>query len=293
MRWFGWFRKKQNPQKYIKKKNCKIGLALGGGAARGVALIGVLSAFDELGIEFDYVAGTSVGSFVGALYAAGFSWEDMQNELKVLKEKDIRSNKFFFMPSNTKTFEQTVQKLLGGDLVFSELQKRFVAVSVNLKTGNEVRISSGSVAKAVTASSAVPGVFKPVVWADKNLVDGGLVNSIPCDVVREMGVDYVIAVDVNKTRGGGTDSLKTLGILNSAIGIMLKSNATKNLDQADYILYPELKNYRSTKLKNLDEMIAEGRDCVLRNSEQILKILNDKPKKKGKKWQISSDIEVI
>lgn len=294
MKWFGWFRKKQNSnKKYIKRKNVKIGLALGGGAARGIALIGVLRAFEEIGIDFDCVAGTSVGSFVGALYCYGYNSYDLENELKKLKERDIRNSKLFFMPSNTKTFEETLKKFLGGDKVFSELNKKFAAVSVNLKTGNEVRISSGSVSKAVVASCAIPGVFKPVVWEDKNLVDGGLINSIPCDVVRDMGVDYVIAVDVNRTRGEGTSSLKTLGVLNSAIGIMLKSNATKNLDRADYILYPELKNYRSSKIENINEMIEEGKDCVYRNLDIILKILNSKPMKKGKKWIKSLDIEYV
>lgn len=293
MRWFGWFRKKPNYSKYKRRSGVRLGLALGGGATRGIALIGVLRAFEELGIEFDAIAGTSVGSFVGALYADGWTSQDLENGLKNLSSKDIKNNKFFIMPSDTKTFHETIVRLFRSDKTFGELKKKFIAVSVNLKTGNEVNITSGSVARAITASSAVPGVFKPVVWGDKHLVDGGLVNSIPCDVVRRMGVDFVIAVDVNRTRGEGTETLKTLGVLGSVVGIMLKSNATQNLHHADYIIYPELKEFKNTKFDRADKMIAEGYDSVMRNSQEIIKILHSKPKKKESLWSLPHIVEKI
>jgi len=293
MKLFGIFNKKSNNTKFKRRKNIKIGLALGGGATRGIALIGVFRAFEELGIDFDFIAGTSVGSLFGALYADGWTSSEMEKMLSMVSEKDIRSSKFFFMPSETNTFYETIIRMLGSDKSFGELKKKFIAVAVNLKSGNEVDITTGSVARAITASSAVPGVFKPVVWDDKNLVDGGLVNSVPCDVARKMGSDFVIGVDVNRTRGDGTDSLKTLGILGSVVGIMLKSNATQNLHHADYIISPDLKRFKNTKFDGASEMIKEGYDSVMRSAEDILKILNGKQKKKENLWKTPNIVEKI
>lgn len=276
----GWFSKNKE-LKFKRRRKFKYGLVLSGGAGRGIGHIGVIKAFESLGVEFDIIVGTSAGSVVGALYAYGKTSVDMEAELSKLKISDIRGSKKFFLPSSTKTLEETVNRILGGEKVFSELKKPFVAVATNIKTGKEVRLGSGSVAKAVSASCAVPGYFKPVVWEDKVLVDGGLVNTVPVDVCRELGADYVIAVDVNETRGGGTDKIKLTNILSSTIGIMLKKNAVSYLHLADYCIFPKLKDFKSTKLENADAMIIEGEKAVLENKDVILKILNKKPKIKG------------
>ncbi len=288
---FSFFKKKE--LKFKKRKGVKIGLALSGGAGRGIGHIGVIKAFEKLGIDFDIVAGTSAGSFVGAMYAYGWTGDMMEDTLKTLKTKDIKSGKFKFMPSDTATLVNTIDKIMGGQKVFSDLKKPFVAVATNLKTGREVWIESGSVSKAVASSCAVPGAFKPVVWEDKLLCDGGLVNSLPVNVCREMGADYVIAVDVNFTRGDGKEEIKGIGdIINSTIGIMLKSNAKSYLDLADYLLTPNLTRFKSTALDGAPEMIAEGESVVIEAKDEIIKILNAKPKKRGEIWQ-KADIEHI
>lgn len=278
--------------KFKRRKNVKIGLALSGGATRGIGHIGVIKAFEELGIEFDVIAGTSAGSFVGALYAYGWTSADMISALKTLKAKDIKSGKIKFLPSSTETMIDTIDRLMGGQKVFSDLKKRYVAVGTNLKTGKEVWIESGSVAKAVACSCAVPGAFKPVVWDDKIICDGGLVNSVPINVCKEMGADYVIAVDVNITRGEGKEINGIGDVLSSTIGIMLKSNAKKHLDFADYILAPSLSRFKSTALENADEMIAEGERVVMEAKDEIIRVLNAKPKKRKEKWT-NGDIEHI
>lgn len=274
-----WFRRKTEAV-FKRRKKYKYGLVLSGGAGRGIGHIGVIKAFESLGVEFDIVVGTSAGSVVGALYASGKNSEQMIEELKKLKISDIRGSKKFFLPSSTKALEETVNRVLGGEKVFSELHKPFVAVATNVKTGKEVRLGSGSVARAVASSCAVPGYFKPVVWEDKLLVDGGLVNTVPVDVCVEMGADYVIAVDVNETRGTGTESNKFTSVLSSTIGIMLRKNAVSHLPLADYCIFPNLKDFKSTKLEAVDEMIYEGEKAVLESKEQIIKVLNKKPKKK-------------
>lgn len=275
-----WFNRKKE-LKYKKRKRTKIGLVLSGGAGRGVGHIGVIKAFECMGVEFDIVVGTSAGSVVGALYAYGYNSAQMTEVLNKIKISDIRGSKKFFFPSSTSALEETINRVLGGNKVFSDLKKPFVAVATNIKTGNEVRLGSGSVAKAVASSCAVPGYFKPVIWDDKVLVDGGLVNSVPIDVAKELGADYVIAVDVNATRGGGTEKLKITSILSSTIGIMLKKNAVSHLELADVCVFPNLKEFKSTKLDGIAEMIAEGERAVLEKREEIIKILNKKPKKKG------------
>lgn len=284
--------KKKKGIKFKRRKNVKIGLALSGGATRGIGHIGVIKAFESLGVEFDVIAGTSAGSFVGALYANGWSSSDMIEALKTLKAKDIKSGKIKFLPSSTDTMIETIDRLMGGQKVFSDLKKRFIAVGTNLKTGKEVWIESGSVSKAVASSCAVPGAFKPVQWDDKILCDGGLVNSVPINVCRDMGADYVIAVDVNKTRGDGREINGIGDILNATVGIMLKSNATSYLDMADYVLAPQLSKFKSTALENAEEMIAEGERVVIEAKEEIIKILNAKPKKRKCEW-IKTEIEHI
>lgn len=274
------FRKKDKELKYKKRRKTKIALVLSGGAGRGIGHIGAIKAFEQMGVEFDMVVGTSAGSAIGACLACGMTANEMEQAVSQLKISDIKGNRPFFMPANTKALEETVNKIMGGEKVFSELKMPFVAVATNLKTGKEVRIGSGSVGKAVSASCAVPAYFKPVIWEDKVLVDGGLVNSVPIDVARSMGADYVIAVDVNATRGDGTERIKFGSIISSTIGIMLKKNAKSYLDYADYCIFPNLKDFKSTKLNNFKEMIAEGEKATLDHKTEIINILNKRPKKK-------------
>lgn len=277
----GWFKRTKKELKYKKRRHTKIALVLSGGAGRGIGHIGAIKAFEKLGIMFDIVVGTSAGSAVGAMYAYGLNANQMEQVVMGLRASDIKGNKPFFMPTTTKSLEETVSKVMGGEKVFSELKIPFVAVATNLKTGKEVRITSGSVSKAVASSCAVPAYFKPVEWEDKVLVDGGLVNSVPIDVAKEMGADYVIAIDVNGTRGEGTEKFKLFNIISSTIGIMLKKNAKSYLELADYCVFPNLKKFKSTKLDNYQEMITEGERATMEHAQEIIEILNKKPKKKG------------
>lgn len=278
------FKKKtlDNDGKVIKRKGLKIGIAFGGGGARGVGHIGVIKALEELGIKADYVAGTSVGSMVGALYAAGYSSSQMIEELKKLRPKDIRDSKVIWKPSNSENIEQVLKNIFGKDLVFSELEIPLTIVAVDMKTGEEVDIKSGSVAKASSGSCAVPGVFSPVVYEDMHLVDGGLHNTVPADVVRFMGADKVIAIEVNRTRGQGTDSLKTLDVLKTSLGIMMQANVSPKLEYADIVIKPNLESYSSSKIGDIDSMIQEGYDMAMSHRDELIALSTNKPKKKVK-----------
>ncbi len=263
----------------------KIGVAFGGGGARGVGHIGVIKAIEEHGIKADYGAGTSVGSMIGALYCSGLSYNDMIEHLKKLKAKDIRDSKLIWKPSNSENIEQQLNKIFGKDLMFSELEIPLTIVAVNVKEGKEVEITSGSVAKASSGSCAVPGIFSPVVYNDMHLVDGGLTNNVPADIVRDMGADVVIAIDVNQSRGQGTNSLKIIDVLKGALGIIMQANVEKKLEFADVVIKPDLVKYSSSKIGDIDEMIQAGYDAVMSHKDELIRLLTRKPKKKiNKLW---------
>lgn len=262
------------------KKPKKVALVLGGGAARGLAHIGVIKALEEHNISFDYVVGTSVGSLVGAFYAAGLTSAEMIEYAKTIKTKDIKSGLIPFVPSKTDGIKNVVVNALG-NIDITDLKKHYCAVAVDVKSAREVHFVKGNLAEIVAASCAVPGVFFPVEYEDYVLYDGGLSNNLPSNVPKIVfGCDAVIAVDVNSTRGYGTDSTKYIDTIMASIRIMMKSNSLKGYLNSDLIIQPDLKRFKSTKLNNVDEMIMEGYNATIFQMEKIKNILNGKNKEK-------------
>lgn len=261
--------------------NPKIGLALGGGGARGFSHLGALKAFEEFGIKFDYVAGTSAGSVVGACYSAGMTFEEIYRSAKEIKEKEIRTNKIPFFPSKTEGIENLMKKTVG-DINIEDLKIPFSAVAVDLKSTKEVCISKGNLAKAVAGSCCVPGVFTPVEFNDMLLCDGGLQNTIPADIPRFFGCDYVIAIDCHKTRGYGTDSAKIVDVLTCAIRILMKGNAVKGYVNADVVIQPDTKRFKATRTSGIDEMIEEGYRATVDAIPKIKELIKKKPSRKRK-----------
>ncbi len=197
-------------RKYFKKK--KIGLALGGGAARGWSHIGVLRALEEKNINIDYIAGTSIGAFVGAFYAIG-KLEYLENFALDLDWKIILSYFDVRFPTKGLLDGNKIYKLVSKNILHKNIEETkipFCAVATNIKTGNEVRMRTGSIVDAVRASISIPGIFTPFKKDGMYLVDGGLLNPVPVDVVREMGADIVIAVDLNNDITGKTGSSERL-----------------------------------------------------------------------------------
>lgn len=262
------------------RKPKKVALVLGGGAARGLAHIGVIKALEEHNISFDYVVGTSVGSLVGAFYAAGLTSAEMIEYAKTIKTKDIKSGLIPFVPSKTDGVKNVVVNALG-NIDITDLKKHYCAVAVDVKSAREVHFVKGNLAEIVAASCAVPGVFLPVEYEDYVLYDGGLSNNLPSNVPKIVfGCDAVIAVDVNSTRGYGTDSTKYIDTIMASIRIMMKSNSLKGYLNSDLIIQPDLKRFKSTKLNNIDEMIMEGYNATIFQMEKIKNILNGKNKEK-------------
>lgn len=277
------FLKNKNTNKLKKHKNLKVGVSFGGGATRGFAHIGAIKAFEEAGIKFDFVAGTSAGSLVGAFYAAGKTYSEMVDIAKSIKEKDIRTSKIILIPSKTSGIEEVIINNLG-DIDIQDLSVPFAPVVVDLKSTEEIALRRGNLAKAVAGSCAVPGVFAPVEFEDKLLADGGLQNTIPADIPKLFGCDYVISIDVNSTRAYGTDSTKLLDVMGASIRILMKSNAIKGYVYSEVIIRPDLKRFKSTSISGIDEMIEEGYKATKEMIPAILEVFSRKPlKRKFKK----------
>ena len=177
----------------------KVGYALGGGAARGLAHIGVLKVLEEHRIFPDMIAGTSMGALVGALYAGGIAVTDIEKFAVGLDMRRMALLADVSLPLSGLVGGRRVVSLLKsilGDLTFSQLKYEFACVATDISTGEEVVLREGSLVEAVRASISLPGIFTPVRIKGRYLVDGGLVSEVPVSVCREMGAEYVIGVNV-------------------------------------------------------------------------------------------------
>lgn len=264
------FKKKTQKQE---KSPLKTGIVFSGGGVRGLAYIGVMKALKEAGIDFDMAAGTSIGSFVAAMYAAGISIEDMEKKALSIKQKDFHNAKWFVLPSKTDKFEKIVAEMLKG-FSFENLKKPLCVVAVDVKTGKEEHIKSGNLVKAIAGSCAVPGVFQPVEFEDKRLVDGGLLNNIPADALREMGADIVISLDINPNRGYGTNSTKITDLLKASLRILMTSNAVNGYIHSDYIIKIDLNDFSQLKISDTAELIKRGYDGTKKVLPEIFAALN-------------------
>src|SRR5690606_13090637 len=175
----------------------RIGLALGGGAAKGFAHIGAIKMLEANGIRADVVAGTSAGSVVGALYASGMDAFTMQERAVALDESTLRDVRLFSGGLvQGQALQDYVNREIGAQPI-ERLAKPFAAVSTRLDTGDRVVFVRGNTGQAVRASSSVPGVFEPVRIGAHSYVDGGVVSPVPVDAARQLGADVVIAVDIS------------------------------------------------------------------------------------------------
>lgn len=220
----------------------KIALVLGGGAARGFAHIGVIRALEQEKIPVDLVVGTSVGSLIGAIYAADRNSFELEWTAFQLEKEDL----FDFGVLNAVTgmglakgdkLEAWVQKHIRTQDI-EKLRLPFAAVATDLNWGHKVVLDRGSVAKAVRASSAIPGVFQPVAHQGKFLVDGGVVDNIPISVARAKGADLVIAVDISANLGN-PNITNLLGVTLQATNIMFALNVERSKKDADVLITPQ------------------------------------------------------
>ena len=251
----------------------KVGLALGGGAARGLAHIGVLAVLEKEGIPIDMIAGTSVGAIVGALYAQG---KDASQVKKVFLDLAQHKLTRFIDPSlprsgliKGKKFKDLLASFIGGDIKFSDLRIPFACVATDIETGEEIVIARGSVPEAVRASISIPGIFTVVKRGGRYLVDGGLVNPVPVNLAKRMGADFVIAVNVipdvtdrahpvGKEGTKGSKEPNIIHILLQSIHIGTYSLVRASFEEADIVIEPDVVHIGAGEFHRAREGILLG-----------------------------------
>ena len=240
----------------------KVALALGGGAARGFAHVGVIKALEAHGIVPDIVVGTSAGALVGALYAAGYGGFDLQ---RVALQMDDTVIADWSLPDRGFIKGEALQNFVNRAVqnrTLEKLNKPFAAVVTDLQSGEMVVFRTGNTGMAVRASSSVPGVFQPVSISGREYVDGGLVSPVPVRAARSMGADVVIAVDIsNKPRFGKTRD--SIDVMLQTFAIMGQRIATHELAEADVVVRPDTGQMRGTDFDNRHQAIIEGEKAGL------------------------------
>ena len=236
----------------------RIGLALGGGAARGFAHIGVIQVLEEAGIKVDLVAGTSAGSLVAALYAAGRNGATLARLALAMDESAITDWAF---PGRGlirgEALARYVREQTGGKTI-EQLPLPLGIVATDLDNGQAMLFQRGDVGAAVRASSAVPAVFQPVKIGTREYVDGGLVSPVPVRFARQMGADLVIAVDISSPPDGNATS-DPFKLLLQTFAIMGRSINEFELKDADLVLRPRLTGVSSADFSARQRAIDAGR----------------------------------
>lgn len=240
----------------------KVALALGGGAARGFAHVGVVKMLESQGLKVDLIIGTSAGSVVGALYASGlngFQLQEMTFDLERAAFADWQLfNRGLLRGEKLQNF---VNEKIGGRKI-QQLPRRFAAVAAKLRTGEAMVFTSGDVGLAVRASSAIPGVFQPAVIDNEEYVDGGTVSPVPVRFARELGAEVVIAVDVSAPVEEARED-STLGTVLKAFDIMGSSLRRAELPSADVVIAPDVHGIKAADFESKQRAILAGEKAAL------------------------------
>lgn len=294
----------------------KIGLALGGGGAKGAAEVGVLKVLEEAGVPVDYVVGTSIGSIVGGLYASGYSPSELetmfqtQEWLSLLTDRNASLSNEPYKTINGVTYifgfpvmdksRRGIGMMPGGRIEhmldsmacakgckdFAKLRIPFRCVATDVRTAEEVILSKGAIAKAMRASMAIPGIFKPVEHGDRLLVDGGMLNNLPVDVCKKMGADIVIAIDLeqNVKKPRKQADISSLTPIATMLGFgailewitnrpdILKHDENKKL--ADIYIHPYLPDQDASSFgnKNAAKMIKAGEEAARKQWDELVSL---------------------
>jgi NTE family protein len=270
----------------VEDRRPRVGLALSGGAARGIAHVGVLRVLSEQQIKIDYVAGTSAGSIVAAALAAGMSIEEIEAMARSLRWRDMGRMTLsrLGIQSNAR-MEEFVRARLPVTR-FEDLSTPLAIVATDLHSGSAVVMSGeGDIPFAIRASCALPGWYVPVIdQSGRHLVDGGLVANVPSAAARSLGADIVIAVDVN-TEGAKFFSppQSVLGVMLQAMLVIQRTASLHQLQDADVVVRPKVGHLRWDEIGRADEFIAAGEDAA-RTTIARIKRLIEPPTEAPHKW---------
>lgn len=277
------------PQPSSTKSSPRIGVVFGGGGAKGAAEVGVLKALEEMGIKADYVVGTSMGAVIGALYAAGYTADEIEQMLLNEEWMWLYSKSKMFQLSDERSllglvrgpyFREQLDRVLSekGAHLFRHIQTPFVCVTTDISNNifKEVDMSEGVVAEAVRISMAypVPG-NAPINMDGMSLADGGIVNNLPVNVAREKGkVDIVIAIDLQQGDETFDLGLPTLGVITKWLNTRPDiPRRLKNIDDADVYIHPNLENFsiKDYEPPRLSQMIDSGYKAAMAHYEELVR----------------------
>ncbi|HAJ33037.1 MAG TPA: hypothetical protein DCK79_06660 [Candidatus Atribacteria bacterium] len=302
----------ENLLERCKKKGLKFGLALGSGSARGLAHVGVIQALEAYHIPIDMIAGTSIGSVIGSLYAAGASIDQLEEAALSMKKSKTFSLIDPTLPHSGlisgKRVEDMLSDLILEDKTFDDLRIPFAAVATDVESGAEVILNQGKLIDAVRASISIPGVFTPVKYQNYYLVDGGVVDPVPVDVVQKMGADIIIAVSlakitpyttvlmINKETGGLKEVEKSsvlqqkieqvkssfkgpsiFEVIIQTIDIMEAKITDQSLEGSDIVIVPfGIKDINLLDFDKAEPVIKGGIMATLINIPEIKRVIKEK-----------------
>jgi NTE family protein len=296
-----------------KSDGVKVGIALGGGGARGLAHIGVLHVLEDSGIPIDMIAGTSIGALIGGLYAVDPNAEHLLQKARQylaslefsewverivriypkydserLLDKFSNYAKQIFLAGKTMTHTslfdydllETVVKDLVKDVPIERCQLPFGAVATDIEQGESVVLISGSLRKAIVASASIPGIFPPFGYQDRLLIDGGTVSMVPMREAKLLGAQFVIAVEVGR-------SIDRSSILNSGLDIVIRADDITNhllqqvqLREADVVISPDVGQFRWSEFEKAEEIMEAGRTAARQEVERIKDALKREQRKR-------------
>ena len=303
----------------------KIGLALSGGGAMGLAHIGVLKTIDSLNIPIDYIVGTSMGGIVGALYATHHTGKEIEQIAlqtqwtRLFSDRPAKEAMPFYrkrtwrnyqLELDLKNFQPVTSGLIRGQNIqmkfislvseylavrdFSQLPVPFSCIAVDLRSGEEVVLDRGFLPKAMRATMSIPSVFSPVPWDDQLLIDGGLLNNLPTDVVREMGADIIIASAVSNPTSSKENISSIIDVVTQSFHIARNSQINTKAELADIVIQTDLPGYSSADFspQKVRGILKRG-DMSARKNLQKLIPLAEKAKGVQQRMISSPRIEKI
>lgn len=248
------------------KSNSKIGLALGGGAVLGAVHVGVLKALEENNIKIKCIAGTSIGSLIGALFAFGKKADEIENIIIDQGWLDISSvsfNKMGFL-SNNKLGRLILKNI--GDKTIEDSHVPLAIVACDIIDGEKIVITKGRVSDAVMASTCVPGIFKPINIGDHILVDGGIVENLPISPLKEFDCDTIVGIDLTNIKNIQPKNM--FDVLMNTLNITQKNAALIQRDHADIVIAPDLTKFNMIDTKKIPALIDIGYEHTIRIIEE-------------------------
>ena len=297
------------------EKQPKVGLVLSGGGAKGFAHIGVLKEIDKAGIQLDYIGGTSMGAILGGLYAAGYSGIQIEEFVKntdfinLLRDKLPRSSSPFFekeygentaislpvnkgaigLPKGVSKGQNMLNLLLelfapvAGVRDFSRLPIPFFCIATDVETGGEVLLEKGSLPLALRASGSFPTLLNPVELNKQLLIDGGVANNFPADVMRAKGMDIIIGVDVQGRLYEKEKLTSVIAILNQIVSYQMYNKSTLEKDKIEVYIHPEIYNYNVVDFAKKEEILVKGDEEAVKYKDVFKEIAAKQPHKKSPK----------